>query len=373
MGQMNFTLRTKYILTLVALVAAVTVMILVAQRAAHDRIVHAFELENLERLDSVLSDNAREQAVSAAAITADRLLEPLFAEDITGVGNIIRPLLDREDVRAVMVYGRDGKVFHDGSQKLPSFGDDAPADVNFVLNSREMVVESDQFDLRVIEPIVADGYVFGAVVVTFDARYIGAEVTAMRAELAMVADAALQELELRLVLVGLIALLLAGIAAAFLAGRMSRPVRELAQVTRSIGTGNFSVEMASRRTDELGELAHAFDDMAKNLRDTMVSRSQLELTVAEQTRELRQTHEALVELEATRRDVLNEIGDDLRDPISAIENDIAVALRNQDSAMELRHSMSRLLFQVRDVRRLIEDLRFAARSEQPRRVGRPAE
>lgn len=366
---MNFTLRTKYVLTLVTLVAAVTVMILVAQRAAHDRIVHAFELENLERLDSVLTENARKQAVSTATITADRLLEPLFAEDITGVGNIIRPLLAREDVRSVTAYGRDQKLFHDGSQKLPRFGDDAPPDVIFVLNSGEKVVETDAFDLRVVEPIIADGYVFGAVVVTFNAHYIGAEVTAMRAELAMVADAALQEMELRLALVGLIALLLAGVGAAFLAGRMSRPVRELARATRSIGTGDFDVEMASRRTDELGELAHAFDDMAKNLRDTMVSRSQLEVTVAEQTRELRQTHEALVELEATRRDVLNEIGDDLRDPISAIESDITVALRNQDSALELRHSMSRVLFQIRDVRRLLDDLRFAARSDRPRRIG----
>lgn len=366
---MNFSLRTKYVVTLVTLVAVVTFMILLAQRAAHDRIVHAFELENLERLDTILTDNAREQAASTAEITANRLLEPLFAEDISGVGNIIRPLVDREDVRDVTVYGRDGKLFHDGTQKLTRFGDDAPLDVIVALGSQEVFTETDTFDFRVIEPIVADGYVFGAVAVTFNARYIGAEVTAMQVELAKVADAALQEMELRLALVGLVALLLAGIGAAFLAGRMSRPVRELARATQSIGTGDFSVEMSFRRTDELGELAHALDDMAKNLRDTMVSRSQLEMTVAEQTRELRQTHEALVELESKRRHVLDEIGDDLRNPITAIESDITVALRNQDSALELRHSLSRVLFQIRDVRRLVDDLRFAARSEQPRRIG----
>ena len=68
--------------------------------------------------------------------------------------------------------------------------------------------------------------------------------------------------------------------------------------------------------------------------------------------------------------MLDEIGDDLRAPITAIESDITVALRNQDSALELRHSLSRVLFQIRDVRRLVDDLRFAARSEQPRRIGR---
>jgi len=367
---MNFRLRTKYVLTLVALVAVVTVVVLGAQRATIDRIVHAFEVENLERLDTVLIENARKQAVSTARITANRLLEPLFAEDISGVGNIIRPLVARDDVRSFNVYGRDEMVFHDGTQKLSRFGDPAPQDVVAALRDKRPGQDTDASDLRVIEPIVEDGYVFGAVEVVFNAQYIGAEVMAMQAELSKVADEALRELELLLALVLLVALVLAGIAAAFLAGRMSRPVRELALATQSIATGDFDIEISSRRSDELGELATAFDDMAKNLRETMVSRSQLEVTVAEQTRELRQTHEALKELETRRRHVLDEIGDDLRAPITEIESDITVALRNQDSALELRHSMSRVLFQIRDVRRLVDDLRFAARSEQPRRTGR---
>ncbi len=370
---MNFGLRTKYVFTLVALVAVVTIVVLGAQRATIDRIVHGFEVENLKRIDAVLTENARKQAVSTARITADRLLEPLFAEDISGVGNIIRPLAARDDVRAVNVYGRDETVFHDGTQKLARFGDQAPPGVVAALRQQQHGLETDASNLRVIEPIIEDGYVFGAVEVVFNAQYIGAEVTAMQAELSKVAEEALRELEMLLALVLLVALILAGIAAAFLAGRMSRPVRELARATKSIGTGDFSVEIASRRSDELGELAHVFDDMAKNLRDTMVSRSQLELTVAEQTRELRQTHEALKDLESRRRNVLDEIGDDLRAPISDIENDITIALRNQDSALELRHSMSRVLFQIRDVRRLVDDLRFAARSGQPRRSDRMAD
>ncbi len=360
---MKFRLRTKYVLTLVALVAGVAIVVLGAQRATIDRIVHAFEIENLERLDSVLTSNARTQAVSTARITAERLLEPLFAEDISGVGNIIRPLVERDDVRSVSVYGRDETVFHDGSQKLPRFGDPAPQRVVDALRGKQPGQETDEANLRVIEPIVEDGYVFGAVEVVFNAQYISAEVTAMQAELSKVADAALQELELRLALVLAVALMLAGIAAVFLAGRMSRPVRELARATQSIGTGDFGVKISSRRTDELGELAHAFDEMAKSLRDTMVSRSQLEATVAEQTRELRETHEALKDLETKRRDVLDEIGDDLRAPIADIESDITVALRNQDSALELRYSMSRVLFQIRDVRRLVDDLRYAASQE----------
>lgn len=370
---MQFRLRTRYVLTLVALVAMMTAFMLVTQRATFDRVVSGFEVENLARLDAVLTENARKQAVQTSRITADRLLEPLFAEDISVVGNIIRPLVEREDVRAVVVYDRDGKVFHDGSQKLPSFGDPAPGDVQSAMADLSSRVATNAFDLRVIEPIAADGYLFGAIAVTFNARYIGAEVGAMQVELSKVADSALGELELRLGIAGLLALVMAGIAAAVLGGRMSRPVSDLAGAVQSISSGNFAVEMSSRRTDELGELARAFDEMAWNLRETMISRSQLQVTVAEQTRELRQTHETLVELEAKRRDVLDDIGTDLRGPIAAIENDIMLALRKQDSAMELRHSMSRILFEIRNVRRLVDDLRFAARSDSPRRLGSSSE
>ncbi len=171
----------------------------------------------------------------------------------------------------------------------------------------------------------------------------------MRTELIAAAESELEQQVTQLILVSFLVLLLAGLVATILAARLSAPIRDLANATDRISRGDFSVDIATRHTDELGSLAHSFDDMSRALRETMVSRSELQKTVEDQTRESRQTDEQ---------------------PISDLEHDAEHALRNQDSAMELRHSMCQLLLRIRDIRRLLDDLRFASRSDEPRKAAR---
>lgn len=367
---MSFRIRTQYVIALVALLGIVTVLVSVALLAATDRLSREFEARSLLRMEKALSTAVIDHAESTSRITAERLLEPLFFEDISSVGNILIPLRDRPEVLAVAAYTSDGMLFHNGSSRLETFGDPAPKEVLAVLQNALDRMESIGDTIRFITPISSDGHIFGVLDVLIDSGLVSAQITALRDELETVSAEAIDELILRLAVISAIALVLAVGVATLLAARLSRPIRDLAGATSRIEAGDFGIDLSSDRTDELGDLAHAFDRMAETLRDTMVSRSQLELTVADQTRELRQTHEALLALETERREVLDEIGDELRHPITELEKDVEHALRNQDSALELRHSMSRLLLQIRDIRRLVDDLRLATRSQQPRAIGR---
>ncbi len=61
------------------------------------------------------------------------------------------------------------------------------------------------------------------------------------------------------------------IAVYFIAARLSAPIIEIAEVSREIGKGNFSVSLPSYNIYEMQELANAFNDMAASLKnyDTM--------------------------------------------------------------------------------------------------------
>ena len=365
------SIRRKNVLLLVALVAGLTVAISLYHFSTNKQLTEAFRERSLERLESSLLQSARDNALSLSALTASAALEPLFFEDIDGVGNILTPLIERSEVLSAKVYGRDGGVFHDGSQELPSFGDRAPDDVRDAMVTEERLVQiRPDSIIRIVTPIVTDGYTFGALEVFIDAPFIDRQIAAMQADLIAASDRETREQIWLLVIFSAVALVLAGLIAVFLAARLSAPIRELNDATRRIAEGDFSVDVSTRREDELGELATSFDQMAKTLRETMVSRSELQKTVGEQTRELRAAHEGLVTLEADRREVIEEISEDLRKPIQDLESDAELALRSQDSALELRHSMSRLLLRIRDVRRLLDDLRFASSSDEPRRAAR---
>lgn len=364
-------IRTKYLLLLVALATTLTAAISIYQFSATSRLTSEFQHRSLERLESSLTDAAIANAVSLSSLTTDSLLEPLFFQDIDGVGNIVQPLLARDEVVQATVFDRNAEVFHTGSDRLEEFGDPAPPEVVEILAAdAPRVSVNDNMTIRIVSPIVEDGYVFGVLDVLIDTTFVEQEIAVMQSELVEASEQEIRQQILQLVVVSLFVLLVAGAIATVLAGRLSAPILQLAERAKRISRGDFSIDIGSKRSDELGDLANAFDDMSRALSETMISRSELQISLEVQTRELREAHENLLVVESDRREVLNEIGDDLREPIKNLESDAEHALRNHDSAIELRHSMGQLLLRIRDVGRLLEDMRFASRSDQPRKAAR---
>lgn len=85
-----------------------------------------------------------------------------------------------------------------------------------------------------------------------------------------------------LVLIGLLTLVL---AAAFVAIRwVLRPVRWLTEGVRAVNAGNLNPAMPLTRTDELGQLARAFDAMLRRIRGMLRNREQLLLDVSHELR-----------------------------------------------------------------------------------------
>lgn len=104
------------------------------------------------------------------------------------------------------------------------------------------------------------------------------------------------------------------IAAAFLlsyvlAGRIIRPIEPLIQSTREVGRGNYEHEINVEATGELGELAKAFDQMRRSLKQ-----SQAELLKRERL--------------ATIGQMASSIVHDLRNPLAAISTAAEMLHRN---------------------------------------------
>jgi signal transduction histidine kinase len=114
------------------------------------------------------------------------------------------------------------------------------------------------------------------------------------------------------------------IAAAFvlsylLAGRIMRPIEPLIQSTREVGKGNYEHEIKIEATGELGELARAFDQMRRSLKQ-----SQAELLKRERL--------------ATIGQMASSIVHDLRNPLAAIAT-AAEMLQRDSLALERRKTL----------------------------------
>ena len=129
--------------------------------------------------------------------------------------------------------------------------------------------------------------------------------------------------------IGLAGVLLSGWAA----GRLVKPVEQLTAAARKLAAGDLAQRVAVGRTDEIGELAGAFNTMAERLERN----------------------------EGLRRSLLNDVAHELRTPLTHVRAELEAL---QDGLRQpTAEVINRLHADARHLERLVDDLRDLAQAE----------
>jgi signal transduction histidine kinase len=134
--------------------------------------------------------------------------------------------------------------------------------------------------------------------------------------------------ERRLLLAGLIALAVAGLAGFGLARIFSRRIKRLEQAAHRIEAGHFDEPVVDPAADELGELAAAFDDMRKRL----------------------------AALERARREFIANASHELRTPIFALGGHLELLTDEEVDEPTRREFLEQMRVQVERLTKLATDL-----------------
>jgi signal transduction histidine kinase len=134
--------------------------------------------------------------------------------------------------------------------------------------------------------------------------------------------------ERRLLLAGLIALAVAGLAGFGLARIFARRIRRLERAADRIAGGRFDEPVVDRGADELGELAAAFDDMRKRL----------------------------AALERARREFIANASHELRTPIFALGGHLELLTDEEVDEPTRREFLEQMRLQVERLTKLATDL-----------------
>ncbi len=125
-----------------------------------------------------------------------------------------------------------------------------------------------------------------------------------------------------------------GLAAFPLARALARPMERLTEAARKLGAGDLSARAGLRRSDEVGELSAAFDDMAGRL-------------------------EGLVRAE---RQLLADVSHELRTPLARIR--VALDLAAEGDLVRARRYLEEIRTDLDELDRLVEDVLTAAKLDQ---------
>lgn len=129
--------------------------------------------------------------------------------------------------------------------------------------------------------------------------------------------------------IGLLGVLLSGWAA----GRLVRPIEQLTDAARRLAGGDLGQRVAVERTDEVGQLARAFNTMAEGLERN----------------------------ESLRRSLLNDVAHELRTPLTHVRAELEAL---QDGLRQpTAEVINRLHADALHLERLVDDLRDLAQAE----------
>jgi diguanylate cyclase (GGDEF)-like protein len=225
----------------------------------------------VEQSSEALRQNAQASLAQRGSLSLDFLAESLpnlvYYYDLKGLRDTIAPVLERPDVRHVMVYDRDGRLLHDGRGTPEGFGEimsDALA--AGVIGAELPVAQWSDELLDLSRPIMLGSVHIGGVRIGLSRAETDALVVREQAQLA----AQLRQrflAQMRRVVIAFALLLAIGIAMAAMVGRsLVRPIRALAAATDRLVEGRYDeIDLHSERSDELGVLIRAFDRMAQSL------------------------------------------------------------------------------------------------------------
>ncbi len=155
--------------------------------------------------------------------------------------------------------------------------------------------------------------------------------------------------------------ILAIILSIYFSYALRRPLRELTAGAQAYETGDLAYRIPSLSKDEFGTLAQRMNQMASQLDLTSQRerelRSGLENMVSERTVDLQAAIADLQSSEARRRQLLADIGHELRTPTTVIRGEAEIALRGREMTdASYRESLARIATSAEQLGKQIEDL-----------------
>ena len=194
-------------------------------------------------------------------------------------------------VAYVHVYDTAGAVVHDGSGTLESYGTRLDDDLTRrTLATGDVVSLTADNILHVSAPITIGSQRVGGVRIGLSLEAIAGDITAVQSTLDGINDRGIANHILTMAVVAVVLSVLGIFLSVLISGQLAHPITALAELARRVGRGEYDAKVPVERSDEIGDLAVAFNRMVDELRHSQAALGEaygtLERRVEERTVEL---------------------------------------------------------------------------------------
>lgn len=261
-------LQGRFILVNITLVILIVIVISVVQmynfRATANKVL---EQSTLDTQASLLSQ-AEKRGLSALTYLSEALVNPLYQFDLEATYSLLLPTLTSGEITQAIVFDAEGSIFHDGNEEIPTFGQkiNNPKLIKSVIHEKGYYFSVNENGMLMATPIQIDQQVLGGILLQLSLEFINHDIDKITNNIHQTNQDGMSSLSYYLIFTAAL-FSLGGIVISTLISRsITKPIQDLLSHTKSIIAGDFTRENQISRSDEMGELAQAFNEMGRSLK-----------------------------------------------------------------------------------------------------------
>jgi signal transduction histidine kinase len=173
----------------------------------------------------------------------------------------------------------------------------------------------------------------------------------------------LQQTRRDLLLLGVGAVLCSSSLAIVLALRITRPIGHLVEAAQELAQGTYDHPVRVNTNDEIGYLAHAFEQMRTALQRHMASQVEETRRLAEANQQLRQAQQQLIQSErmAIVGKVAARVAHEVNNPLAIIKTAVRIMRNRRDSRSASAENLQMIEEEIGRIARIIQELQEFSR------------
>lgn len=270
-------LRTRYALALLFLLLATVGSLSAALLMEFSVTANDLRESSARTLDEALLHQYETRAEDLSITLAESFVDEVYLLQVDALATVIDGLAQRDDINGIAVFDNEGLLYHKGNYPGAS---DETLGTHFIaqeyFEAVGTIVEFRGNSVASSAPIRLGDQIIGHVLVDLSLAPIEQQIAKVGADQDKrigdgLALALWVSLGITLIFGGLGVIL-----AVFVGDRLSRPIDMLSQLLRRIGHGDYNISAQIGGPPEIRELALSLYSMARDLRDTTVSKDHLD-------------------------------------------------------------------------------------------------